>query len=91
MYAPSSYNEGLNGESLSCNSEKSDNYSDGHSAGGYSVSKIKCTIHITDIFLSKTCFHQKVQQISTASSNELWLDTTDVTNGNEMHATGHLT
>lgn len=40
MYAPSSYNEGLNGESLSCNSEKSDNYSDGHSAGGYSVCKV---------------------------------------------------
>lgn len=40
MYAPSSYNEGLNGESLSCNSEKSDNYSDGHSAGGYSVCKL---------------------------------------------------
>ncbi|XP_042902394.1 nephrin isoform X3 [Parasteatoda tepidariorum] len=41
MYAPSSYNEGLNGESLSCNSEKSDNYSDGHSAGGYSEEQVK--------------------------------------------------
>ncbi|XP_055938972.1 nephrin-like isoform X2 [Argiope bruennichi] len=49
MYAPSSYNEGLNGESLSCNSEKSDNYSDGHSAGGYSEEQVKSetTAYIT--------------------------------------------
>uniref|UniRef100_A0A1W7RA58 Nephrin n=1 Tax=Hadrurus spadix TaxID=141984 RepID=A0A1W7RA58_9SCOR len=36
MYAPSSYNETMNGETLSCTSEKSEPYSDGRSTGEYS-------------------------------------------------------
>ncbi|GFW21400.1 hypothetical protein TNCV_1532251 [Trichonephila clavipes] len=32
----------------------------------------------------RTFFHQKTQQISTPSSNELWLDTIGIANGNGL-------
>ncbi|GFV66303.1 hypothetical protein TNCV_2737171 [Trichonephila clavipes] len=37
----------------------------------------------------QTRFHKKTQQISIPSSNDLWLDTTGVANGNALESVGY--
>ncbi|GFS64851.1 hypothetical protein TNCV_2000701 [Trichonephila clavipes] len=38
----------------------------------------------------RTSFHKKAQQISTPTSNDLWLDTTAIANGNGLYSVEYM-